>query len=99
MTINSLYTSKTKKDENIQEEPSNNKEEEASWWRNASNKTKRHPVQYNSQALDNQFTTPKYKFYYPIREITEEPTTVKTTQPTIKQTEASNFKTRGNLNL
>ena len=75
MTINSLYTSKTKKNENIQDEPSNNKEEPpnttlASWWTNPSNKRRREPVLYNSQALDNQSKTTKYKSYYPIRKRT-----------------------------
>ena len=102
MTIDLLYTSKTKKNQNIQDESSNNKEEEegnmtiASWLTNTSNKTRRQPVQYYSQSLNNPSTTPKYSFYYPIR---EKPTNVQNRKPTIKQTEASNLKTRGNLKL
>ena len=88
----------------MQDEPSNNKEEEVnmtkvSWLTNASNKTRRQQVLYNSQALDNQSTTTKYKFYYPIREKTEDPSVAKTEKPTTKQTDASNLKTRGNFKL
>ena len=101
MTINTLYTSKTKKNENIQDEPSNNKEEPpnttlASWWTNPSNKTRREPVLYNFQALDNQSKTTKYKSYYPIRKKTEGPSVSKIKKATLKQTAASHLKTRGN---
>ena len=52
-------------------------------------------MQYNSQALDNESTTTKYKFYYPLSEKTEEPTILKSKKPAIN-TETTNLKTRGN---
>ena len=101
MTINSLYTSKTDKNKHLKKDATKIDEISTkttpSWWTNASTKTRKKPVKYNAQVIENKPTTQKYKFYYPIQETPVDHSKETEKTQTMRPTSVSNLKTPGNL--